>query len=639
MATLPLAITKFVGGMANDEKEGIPFSAARVEALEFRKRSTSMTHKPKPRQVANQSIVTDLIVGGCRVANGDEYFIGDNGRFYKVTIATGWSLVGQIGAGSAKGLLYREDADAIYLTSINTVSRYWPVSGNPIAATLQEGWLGPVVDSTRTGGAATYALPSGIDESATGKISWQPACSPMYSVKLKVVAKGTSANWTVTLHDDANTTLATKTVNNASLANGALNEFVFSSLISQYVKPNARTYHIHISASDLTGTPTAQVTTASDFSTADYETYAQRLEAPHNQLHPIGQVAQYTLIGNGRYVAVHEPLTNTPDKLEFLSHKLVLPPGYEVTGFGQYGEQTAISAEKRTTDSTARLQDGKIFLWDPTTAGTYSTYIMVPSGSPFTPFTADGLLLYVVNGKLKAYAGAQPATLHDFPGTNVEFTKESVYTVNYPYTATMRDEVTLVGFPSETSSTNAEFGVYSYGTINKDHSPSFGIDFHISTGTRFYTAQNNLRIGMVLTLGDSTYVSWRDDSQAVGERYGMDVVDNFSDPAPFATWESLKFDANFIPKPKKADGMCVTFEALPAGATVTAKYKLDRADDWTYSETITSTSNDPTIVTIRFGNKWKECEFGFDSTATTVTPRITSVNWIYDDLREEKKIF
>lgn len=633
MSERRLPVTKFTGGMANDDKEGIANSAARILGLEFRKKSTSMTFKPKPRQDADQTIVTDLIVGGQRVANGDDYFVGDTGRFYKRTVAGTWSLIGTLTGGSAKGILYRDDADAIYLTSQNTVSRYWPVSGSPIAATFTDPWCGTVVDQSRTGGAATYAPATSIAETATHKLSFIPACSPQYSAKIKVVAKGTTADWTLTLHDDANTALATKTLTNANVTAAALNEFVFSALQSQYVKPNGRTYHLHVTVSNTTGTPTCQVTTASDFSTADYETWAQRLETPRNGLHPIGQVAQYTLFGNGRYVAVHEPLTNAPTKLEFLSHKLVLPPGYECTGFSQYGELVAVTAEKRSSDLSSRFQDGKIFLWDGTSVA-YQQFINVPSGSPYSPFTADGILYYIVNGKLKAWAGAQPVTVHDFPGTDQEFSDATAYTINYPQMATIRDEVALIGFPSQTNSATAEVGVYSYGTINKNQPQSFGIDTRISTGTTLYTGSNNLKLGMVQTFGDTTYISWRDDSQTVGHKYGVDIIDNSSDPMAAVSWESLIFDAGMLPKDKKAAGILITFETLPSGASITPKHKVNRASSWTLGDAVTSASADPTMARLMFGSIYKEIQFGFDGAATTATPRITSITFIYDDKAE-----
>ncbi len=634
MAHRLLPVTKFVGGMANDDKEGIANSASRVVALDHRKKSTSLTHTPKLRLDADQTIVTDLVVGGCRVADGTDYFIGDTGRFYKRTVGGTWSLIGTLASASAKGILYRDDADAIYLTETNgTVARYWPVSGSPIAATLVDPWCGTVVDSTRTGGATTYTTPVAIAETAANKLSWQPTCSPVYSAKLKVVAKGTG-NWTVTLHDDTDTVLATKTIANASLTNGILNEFVFSSLITQYVRPNARTYHLHVTSTVADGT--VQTTTVSDFSTADYETWAQRLETTRNGLHPIGQVAQYTLYGNGRYVAVHEPLTNAPSRLEFLSHRLVLPPGYECTWFSQYGELVAIGAEKRSSDNTSRFQDGKVFLWDGTSVA-YLRFVNAPSGSPYSGWTADGILYYLIGGKIKGYAGDQPVTIHDFPGTDHEFSDATSYLINYPYMATIRDEVALLGFPSETNNTTAEVALYTYGTINKNHPQSFGIFGYISTGSKLYTASNNLRIGFVGTFGDTTYVSWRDDSQTVGHKYGVDIVDNSSDPAALAQWESLRFDADITAKKKKAIGLLVTFETLPSGCTITPKYELDRGS-WVTGDAVTPSSADPTMARLMWGDRWKELKFGFDSTATTITPRITSLLLIYDDMSEEKQI-
>lgn len=625
-----LVTTRFAGGEANDDKEGTQSSVAKLVGLEHRKHATRLTLKPKGRQDANQAIVTDLPVGAARVANGDTYFIGDTGRFYKRTVAGAYSLIGTLASASAKGILYRDDADAIYLTQVNgSVARYWPLSGSPVAASLTDPWCGNVVDQNRTSGATTYTTPVAIAETAANKFSFQPQCSPQYSTKVKVVAKGTG-NWTLTLHDDANNNLGAATIANGSLTNGALNEFILPVAVSEYVKPNARTYHVHVTSTVADGT--LQTATAADLSTADYETWAKRLETTRNGLHPIGQIAQYTLYGNGRYVAVHEPLTNSPDKLEFLSHKIVLPPGYECTGFSQYGELVAVTAEKRSSDNTARFQDGKIFVWD-ATASNYNYFVNVPSGSPYSPWTSDGILYYIVSGKIKAYNGSQPVTIHNMPGADPEYTDQTTYAVNYPYMATIRNEVAVVGWPSETNNPNAETALYSYGTIDKNYSPSFARDGYISSGTKFNNGSNNLRLGMVMTFGDDTFIGWRDDSQAVGHRYGIDLIDNFSDPVASASLESLKIDFGLIQKQKTIEGVIVTFEALPAGATVTPKYKPDRAGAWVMGSTAGAGSK---VARFMFQHRVYEVEYGFDVTATTTTPVITGHVLAYDNGAQEQ---
>lgn len=619
----PLVNNRFAGGEANDDKEGVADSFAKMVGFEHRKHATSLTLKPRMRLDSDQTIVTDLIVGMARVDNGDTYFIGTTGRFYKRTVAGVWSLIGTLAWPSAMGILYRDDADAIYLTTTaGYVARYWPVSGSPVAASLQDPWAGNVLDQSRTGGAATYTTPVSITETAANLLSYQPQCSPQYSTKFKVVTKGTG-NWTVTLHDDANNNLGAVTIANGSLSNGALNEFVLSAIVSEYVKPNARTYHLHVTSTVADGT--LQTATAGDVSTADFQTWARRLETTRNGLHPIGQVAQYTLYGNGRYVGVHEPLTNAPDKLEFLQHKLALPPGYECTFFSQYGELVAIGAEKRSSDNTSRFQDGKIFVWDATSA-TYNYFINVPSGSPYSGFQADGILYYIVNGMLKAYNGSQPVTIQNLPGSDTEFTDATSYLVNYPYMAAMRNEVAIFGWPSETNNTTAETGLYSYGTIDKNHNASFARDGYISTGSILSTGSNNLRMGAVQTFGEQTFISWRDDSQTAGHRFGVDIIDNFSDPIGLASLESLKVDFGLPHKTKAGEGVIVTFETLPAGATVTPKYKIDRGS-WITGQTVTTGKQARFI----FEKQNYEIEYGFDVTATTLTPRIISMVLLYDN--------
>ena len=76
---------------------------------------------------------------------------------------------------------------------------------------------------------------------------------------------------------------------------------------------------------------------------------------------------------------------------------------------------------------------------------------------------------------------------------------------------------------------------------------------------------------MLRAFGDKLFISWQDDST-----YGIDIVDNNSDPFSTAVWESRIFDNNRPDKDKTGVRIIITFAALPSGATVTPKYKIDR---------------------------------------------------------------
>jgi hypothetical protein len=611
-------MSKFTGGMSHDLKEGFANSFAYSKSINFRKSPTQLTLYPKTVKSSGNT-VTDLVTNSCMVSNGDLYFIGDTGNFYKRAASDGtWSLIGDVGTDTAYGLVYRQDQDIIYIMKSTDVATYYPVSGTP---SLTASKYATSVDQSLTGGASHYDLTTGVNEGATHKQTFTPEYEPLYSIKVWVVAKGTG-NWTLTVHDDANNVIGTSTVANGSLSNGALNEFVLSSVGRMLVKPNARTYHFHLTSSVADGT--CMTTTVHDLETADFQTLASRLISTQNGMHPAILFQQYMCVGNERYLSVFEPLADPPLNTQWQRHKLTFPPGYEVCGLAIYDEFIAVACEKRSSSSSKEFQDGKIFFWDGT-AGTYNYFIDVPEGSPFSMFSHKNILYYIAGGEWFAYAGGQPVALRKFPNIDGEYTDANHYIVNYPYTGTIRNGVLLQGFPSETSNATIEHGVYSYGATNKNYPNSFGYDFKISTGTKLCT--NTLRIGHVKNYGEELFISWRDNTT-----YGVDIVNNSSDPATSASFESLIIDDGKAYKEKLALDIDISFETLPANVSITPKYKIDRGA-WVTGTAVTSGTTSRLSINKRF----KEIQVGFDIVSTaTATPVITSVSFNYDDLKEEK---
>lgn len=358
-----------------------------------------------------------------------------------------------------------------------------------------------------------------------------------------------------------------------------------------------------------------------------YETWVSRLISTQNGMHPAITFQNFLCIGNGRYLTAWEPTASVPTNNEWKHLKLAFPPGYEVCGLALYDEFLAIACEKKSSDSSKEFQDGKIFFWDGS-AGTFNFFVDVPEGAPYSLFSHKNILYYLAGGEWFAYAGGQPVKLWRFPNTDGEYSDANDYIVSYPYTATVRKGVLLQGFPSETSNQGIKHGVYSYGSMDKNHPNAFGYDYVISTGTKLATS--TLRIGHVANYGEELYIAWRDDST-----YGVDIVNNSSDPATSFSWESLIFDNGRADKPKTAIQIKVGFKSLPSGASITPKYKIDRGD-WT-SGTAQETDG-TTEATFDIGSKdYKEIQIGFDGTHSgSVTPEVNYVAFIFDDNKEQK---
>lgn len=615
--------SRFSGGISGDAKEGIKNSFAYSQAIDFRKKPSQFSVLPGTAKTSS-GVVTGLVEAMVQVSNGKRYALDASGNFYLISTAGVWSNIANVGTGGA-GLIYRQDVDRIIMTGTNNASSYYPVSNSPSIEPDKYGRSrSEDPEALREGGTLTYAPITSISESGTDKCSITPDIEPMYSIKIYVTAKGTG-DWTVTVHDDANNNLGSSTITNANLTNTALNEFVFTTPIRMLVKPNARTLHFHVTSTVADGT--MQVTTANDGSTADFEMWADRFVTPNNGLHPAEIFQQFCVFGNERYLSVWEPLSDDPTNLEWNRHRLTFPPGYEVCGLATTDEFLAIACERRSTDDSREFQDGKIFFWDGG-ATTYNYFIDVPEGAPYGICSYKNLVYYMAGGALWAIAGRKETVkIRTFANTDSEFSGSADYTFVNPNMMTTRRGILLMGYPTKTSNQSLEHGVYSWGAIEKNYSNSFGYSYVISTGEKLNDGSNNLRIGMVKNFGDTLYISWRD-----GSDYGVDIVDNSSEPATTGTWESLIFDNGLPYKEKLALSVKVNFKTLGSDITITPKYKIDRESSWQTGDAISSGDSAKLSINKRF----KEIQFGIDATcAGSDTPEVISVGLEFDDLSEE----
>ncbi len=622
-----LTIQDFSGGTATSRKKGIAHSAAFTQSLDFRKDPNLLTVLPATVKESGGTI-TDLPLDMCRTSNGDSWVVGNTGKIYRRTSAGVWSLFGTLGENSGGSIVYRQDIDVIYITGQTKVGLISKATTSP---SLNANQYAQNLDTTAvTGGAQVYSAPTTISEASVDQFTYTPNIEPLYSVKLYVVTKGT-ADLTLTMHDDQNTVLGTVTLATANITAGQLNEFIFSTSPRMLVKPNARTYHFHLTGS-VAGT-TVQTETASSFANPNREIYGARLVTTRNGWHPAALYQQYLVIGNERYLTAFEPLAEPPLNSSWERHKVTLPAGYEICGVSQFDQFLTMGAEKKSSSTSADFQDGKIFYWDGAST-TYNDFIDIPEGSPQSIFTHKKFMFYFAAGGWWVNSGKNPVRLRQMPGTDSEFTGSSTYITSYPNMMTVRNSILLAGFPSETNKTDLKHAVYSFGKRDKDHPDSFGLSYPISTGTLLNT--NNLRIGMIKSFNDVLFIGWRD-----GTNYGMDTVSNASIPFGTFSYETLIFDAGASWKQKAAVDLMVTFPTvLPSGVTITLKYKIDRESSWQMGTGSAIATTGDTMAKLSFpaARRFREIELGFDGVSTSsTTPEINSLSFGYDDLRTEQR--
>lgn len=640
----------FAGGQAIDKKVGASDSFAYSQSLDFRKSPSQMSVLPATRR-ADGGVVTDLVQNEVMTLDGTIYAIGDAGKIYKITPAGVWSVFGTVSAGTY-GILYRADQDAIYIASATTVSLISTVSTSP---TLHANYysdsqslydntaqMGYNVNSNQSGSVLTSSIATTLVETATTLRYFQTDVQPIEKIGIPIVAKGTG-DWTITVHDGLNNSLGTKTVANASLTNSTVNYFTFATPISVNVGPNnAQTYHWHLTSTVNDGS--IKSSTANDIRTADMELWANRLATTNNGIHSMIQFQQFICIGNGQYLTVWEPLGDTsPSNDNWQRQKLSLPTGFEICGLTIFNEYLVVAAEKTTT-GTNNAQEGIIFYWDGL-SDIYNYFTKIPEGSPRGINGYENVVFYVAGGNWYAISSvaATPTKVRKLPFSENVYNSATTSTKVYPYNATTRYGVHLIGYPSITTNTLIPYGVYSFGRVDNTQPNSFGYSYIISTGSQYYTAGNGLKIGQVTNFGNTLHISWYDNGV-----YGVDVIDSTSTPATIAIYESLISDFGIVTKEKLASHVTAKWNDIQNGVSIRLKYSINRGS-WIYSEYFTNANMYQLqknyarldIGTSTDGSRFYEIQVGIEITcdgSVTLPPEITEIALTYDDLNSESLI-
>lgn len=617
-----IVFNRFDGGWSSDEQIGIQNSHAYSSHIDFRKKPSQMTVLPAPSRDDGGKVI-GLVQNMEMDDDGNIYAIDDGGFLYKRDTSGNYTVMGMVNDG-AYGLSFRNDIDKFLIASTTTLSDYSPVSNNPVIRSNKfRANSSTDPNASSTGGSEVYTLKTAVSEDLNNKREFQPDIEPLYSIKVFVVDAGTG-DWTLGIYDDEDNQLATKTITNSNIVEGQLNEFVFGSQIRMYVKPNARTYHFHLT--DTTGDGEVRCKKSENLNTCDYEVVAYRLIDTNNGMHPIERFLQYWCIGNGRYLSVWEPLSDTPSNNEWERHRLTFPANLEVCGLAVWNEYLAIACERRTT-GTDEPQEGMIFFWDGL-SDTYNYYIKIPEGSPYSIHENHNVIYYFAGGAWYAWSGGDPVKIRTMPNTDSEYSDTADQTIVYPYMATVRRGIHLLGFPSETTNQSIEHGIYSYGAVDKNFPDSFGLSYTPSHGTTTNNGSNNLRIGMIKSFGDKLFLSWRKSNS-----YGIDIVDNSSDPATTASWQSVFFEGAVATKSKKALYVDLACKALPTNCEITVKYRTER--DGSFSSTTVTATEGETAKRLSINEEFYEIQVALDITCGSTTPEIHAVTLVYDDNREQ----
>lgn len=457
----------------------------------------------------------------------------------------------------------------------------------------------------------TYALPQAISETVTNRQSFVPAKDPQKSFEVNISDTGDDSDWTVTIHDALNRTVATSTITHANLHTGD-NEFVYTSIFRPVI---GATYHAHITATTATGTPLIVSTSANDLETADFHTYYQFLV--EDDYHPCELIAGKLAIGNERYIATWDGATYNP-------HAITLPSGFRVRCLGLYRGLLAIGISLGT--NIFDYDYGYLFFWDGTST-TYNDFEPVPQGAVNS----------IISGSPLRFVAGYSGDYCEYNGGEVEVVKRMPYMTDKKYievapkATTMWRSIVHLGMGLNTDSSDFYQGVYAYGKVSSLIEKALSYDYELSLGIKQSTG---LRIGLLFPVGKSLLIGWQN-----GTSYGVDVVS--PDNAPFATgrYESLITDIGKLRQEKIAYYLRSYFKALASGDSIQNEYKLDRSSGWTSLGT-QSTADKKELRTQlpNKGNRFNEFQFStVISTSNSTSPEYYGTAIEIDDLDGENR--
>jgi hypothetical protein len=675
----------FMGGAALDYKMGIANSHYYSNNLDFRTFPSQMTVLPQSRAIATN--LRDCIQAMQQDLNGVRWGVGTAGYIYQIDTSDNVSIVGQLTENGSAGMLYSQITDQLYIPGQSAVSLYGKVTGSAGSIRFQQDHFGPSASSaygcvalynTATGYfdgnsgyrnniisstldiasgitltnyqtlvtntlAHNYTLPSYIIEDTTDFCYFAPDIEPGYSIAVYVTAVGTG-DWTLTLHDSQNNQLAAVTITNANMVVG-WNNFVFGSQIRMFVNASnvgyAPTYHFHLTSSVTGDTATAATYNHQDLSGANMVYFAYRLVETNNGWHPTayftGTGTALLCVGNGPYLSTYNfGNDQNPSNTQWNRTTLTFTPGEEVCGLSTNYGYLVIATERRSTDSTRNSQLGRLYFWDGSTDAP-AFFIDIPMGSPYGLYSTNNITYFTCAGSLYAWSGGQTVIkVRKLAYQNTDYMGTTDETRVNPNAFTSRYNIMMMGYPSTTTDPNIDFGIWSWGTVELTYPNSYGLSYLQSPDILNYSSANQYQLGCCVNFVDSMYSSWGYIDANSVQHYGLDVVDNTSNPSPTFTWQSLIFDGGVVYKQKMAVRYKVTFEALPTGATITPWYIIDRGTKVLGAAAV---AGDTSQVIEMNNARFHELQWGFDGTCTGTAPAvILGVSMEIDPLEQERDI-
>lgn len=675
--------TEFYGGLSTDRKIGIENSYYDGECLDVRKSPSQMTVLPMSRTLPDSGVVTGLMTAMTQSKDGNIWGIDENGKVYKIDENNAITAVSTAAASSGFSLENSDIDDGLWWADGGHKLFSYGRVLNPTGATratnsfefledhseyidyaveIQENqsqiFYQSDPDIQRSAGTDTASVGTTVNEAEASKILFLPAVIPIAKIGIRFMAKG-SGTVRLEIHDENNNVVASSLPKNAGDVStdgytlfdvrpnpnnslSASNQFTVTPWAGD-TSEGGDVLHIHIVASSSGYTVKTSVAD-SLWLTADFTSTGLVLHETFNKKHPMVMYDKL-YVGNGRYVSTKEssPLNHIDDTL-FIQDALRLDDGFEVCSFGSSDEYLMIGAEKYSAGSTRGFQAGRIYFWDRQSEGP-NFYIDCNMGSPKCIFNFGNIVYIIISGALYAYTGGKELVkVRTLKGTDTEYSGRNSVTEVYPNMMTIRREILMVAFPSETSAYSIRHGVYAFGSIDKNYPNCFTYNYKIPGATTSETLdqhnadEQHFRIGCVYNFNDTLFYSYEVSNPVAGtSRVALAIVDNDSGTSTSYMWKSLQYDAGSPAFEKMALRVGIYFDPLPENTTITPMYRIDNGE-WVLGPA-TATTGDR-YITCEINKRFHELQYGFVGTTGNdlLTPVIKQVSAEIRVLNEEAKL-
>lgn len=301
--------------------------------------------------------------------------------------------------------------------------------------------------------------------------------------------------------------------------------------------------------------------------------------------------------------------------------KLTLPPGFNIRALTQVQEFIVGAMWRSDATAITDSEDGYVFFWD--SAASNANYFFPTDGAPNAIGNTANKLLSILGVNGSIYTDTQPFNLvSQIPKMVI-----GKYMEIFPGAVTTWKGQTYIGSAANTDSTDIKHGIYTYGAKSSQFPDALNYAAKISTGTQTGTG---VRIGALLGVGSVLYWSWKD-----GASYGVDRITSASSPHTTGKYVSLVHDDGRPGFDKMNKVLEVTHKALATGESIQLGGKVDRAASFTNDTANSTIGSQKTRYAIP-ASRYKEFEFQVLLGCGATAPTVTSINYMYDDLKQEE---